>query len=159
MRTNHSRRRDFIIGCAAVTWPLAARAQQAAMPVIGFLGAATPSAFSQWVAAFVQRLRELGWTRVAPSRSSIAGRRAAPSVTVISQQSSYGSRSMLSSRRGPQSPQQSRRHRSSRSSSRYRGTRWASRESGTTGRQRHRSVDPADRSCYKATRSFARGCP
>ena len=43
---------------------LAARAQQpmAKLPTIGFLGAATPSAWSQRVAAFVQRLRELGWT-------------------------------------------------------------------------------------------------
>ena len=31
------------------------------MPVIGFLGALSPSAASQWTAAFVQRLRELGW--------------------------------------------------------------------------------------------------
>jgi putative tryptophan/tyrosine transport system substrate-binding protein len=38
------------------------RAQQAGkLPTIGFLGAATPSAANQWVAAFVQRLRELGW--------------------------------------------------------------------------------------------------
>jgi putative tryptophan/tyrosine transport system substrate-binding protein len=43
-------------------WPLRARAQQPAnLPTIGLLGAATPSAWSQWVAAFVQRLRELGW--------------------------------------------------------------------------------------------------
>jgi putative tryptophan/tyrosine transport system substrate-binding protein len=58
------RRRDFItlIGCAAVAWPLAARAQQPAkLPTIGFLGASTPAAIGQWVAAFVQRLRELGW--------------------------------------------------------------------------------------------------
>ena len=58
------RRREFItlIGGAAAAWPLAARAQQAGkLPTIGFLGAATPSAQSQWVAAFVQRLRELGW--------------------------------------------------------------------------------------------------
>ena len=48
---------------AAAAWPLAARAQQAGkLPTIGFLGAATPSAWSQRVAAFVQRLRELGWT-------------------------------------------------------------------------------------------------
>ena len=33
------------------------------------------------------------------------------------------------------------------------------RESGATGRQRHRPVDPADRSCWQATRTFARGCP
>src|SRR5262244_1830315 len=56
-------RRAFItlLGGAAA-WPLAARAQQPArLPTIGFLGSSTPSAMSQWVAAFVQRLRELGW--------------------------------------------------------------------------------------------------
>jgi putative tryptophan/tyrosine transport system substrate-binding protein len=57
------RRRDFIalIGGAAATWPLAASAQQAKLPIVGFLGATTPSVQSQWTAAFVQRLRELGW--------------------------------------------------------------------------------------------------
>ena len=57
-------RREFItlVGGAAVAWPFAARAQQSAkLPTIGFLGAATISARSQWVDAFVQRLRELGW--------------------------------------------------------------------------------------------------
>jgi len=55
------RRREFItlLG-GAVAWPLAARAQQK-LPTIGFLGTSTPLAMSQWVAAFVQRLRELGW--------------------------------------------------------------------------------------------------
>jgi putative ABC transport system substrate-binding protein len=59
------KRRAFItlIGGAAVAWPVRARAQQPAkLPTIGFLGASTPSAWSQWTAAFVQRLRELGWT-------------------------------------------------------------------------------------------------
>jgi putative ABC transport system substrate-binding protein len=38
-----------------------ARAQQAAMPVIGFLVSGTPSSHGQWVAAFERRLRQLGW--------------------------------------------------------------------------------------------------
>ena len=50
-----------VLGGAAV-WPLAARAQQSGkLPTIGFLGATTASGASQWTAAFVQRLRELGW--------------------------------------------------------------------------------------------------
>jgi putative tryptophan/tyrosine transport system substrate-binding protein len=59
------KRRQFItlLGGAAAAWPLAARAQQAGkVPTIGHLGAATPSAWSQRLAAFQQRLRELGWT-------------------------------------------------------------------------------------------------
>jgi putative ABC transport system substrate-binding protein len=58
------RRRQFItlLGGAAAAWPLAARAQQTGkLPTIGFLGGATPSAVGQLVAAFEQRLRELGW--------------------------------------------------------------------------------------------------
>ena len=58
------RRRDFItlLGGAAASWPLTARAQQAGkLPTIGFLVAGTPTSHGQWVAAFVQRLRELGW--------------------------------------------------------------------------------------------------
>jgi putative ABC transport system substrate-binding protein len=57
------KRREFItlLGGATVAWPLSARAQPAKLPTIGFLGAGTSSAFSQWTAAFVQRLRELGW--------------------------------------------------------------------------------------------------
>jgi putative tryptophan/tyrosine transport system substrate-binding protein len=57
-------RREFItlLGGAAAARPIAARAQQAAkLPTIGFLGGATPSLWSAWVSAFVQRLRELGW--------------------------------------------------------------------------------------------------
>src|SRR5258705_6260334 len=59
------RRREFItllVG-AAVAWPLAAQAQQSGkLPTIGFLGGATASTWSSWSAAFVQRLRELGWS-------------------------------------------------------------------------------------------------
>jgi putative tryptophan/tyrosine transport system substrate-binding protein len=57
------RRREFItlLGSAAAAWPVAAQAQQPAkLPTIGFL-AANPSIESPRVAAFVQRLRELGW--------------------------------------------------------------------------------------------------
>ena len=58
-----SNRREFItlLGGAAA-WPLAARAQQPArLPTVGFLVAGTPSSHGRWVAAFVQRMRELGW--------------------------------------------------------------------------------------------------
>jgi putative ABC transport system substrate-binding protein len=57
------RRREFItlLGGGAAGWPLAARAQQAGkLPVIGFLGA-DAAAFSPWTAAFVARMREVGW--------------------------------------------------------------------------------------------------
>src|SRR5262245_57488332 len=57
------RRRELIalVGGAAA-WPLAARAQpESKLPTIGFLGSATSATQGQWVAAFVQRLRELGW--------------------------------------------------------------------------------------------------
>src|SRR5258706_12686777 len=55
------KRRDFItlLGGGAA-WPLAARAQQR-VPVIGFLGTTSPSAWRQPIAAFERRLGELGW--------------------------------------------------------------------------------------------------
>src|SRR5215470_5741125 len=56
------KRRQFISLLGAAAWTVAARAQQAKLPTIGFLGLNTPSSQSQWTAAFVQRLRELGWT-------------------------------------------------------------------------------------------------
>jgi len=56
------RRREFItlLGCA-IAWSLAARAQTAKLPTIGLWGPTTASVGRQRVAAFVQRLRELGW--------------------------------------------------------------------------------------------------
>ena len=57
------RRREFItLLSGAAAWPLSARAQQAARrPTIGYMGVNTPVVESQRTAAFVQRLRELGW--------------------------------------------------------------------------------------------------
>src|SRR5215475_10966131 len=58
------RRREFItlLGGAVAVWPIAARAQQPKPPLIGFMGESTPEGQRQWVAAFVQRLSERGWT-------------------------------------------------------------------------------------------------
>jgi putative ABC transport system substrate-binding protein len=57
------RRREFIrlFSSTVVAWPVGARAQQPGkLPTIGFLGS-DASAWSPYTAAFVQRLRELGW--------------------------------------------------------------------------------------------------
>src|SRR5262249_51953599 len=57
-------RRELLaaLGGAAVVWPLAARALQGKLPTIGLLGSGTAATQSQWTGAFVQRLRELGWS-------------------------------------------------------------------------------------------------
>ena len=54
------RRREFItlLGSAAATWPLAARAQQATMPVIGFLGSATEADYRSTIATFREGLKQ-----------------------------------------------------------------------------------------------------
>jgi putative tryptophan/tyrosine transport system substrate-binding protein len=59
----HIQRREFIValGGAAAAWPLAARAQQAATPVIGFLCVASPEAWTQYVAAFKNGLGQTGF--------------------------------------------------------------------------------------------------
>jgi putative ABC transport system substrate-binding protein len=56
------RRRDFITLLGAATWPFSAAAQQTTkQPTIGYLGAGSEAGWSKWTAAFVQRMRELGW--------------------------------------------------------------------------------------------------
>ena len=58
------KRREFIAlaGCTAAGWPLAARAQQSALPVVGFLRPSRAEEFGHLVAAVRQGLRESGYT-------------------------------------------------------------------------------------------------
>jgi putative ABC transport system substrate-binding protein len=70
------KRREFItlLGGTAVAWPLAARAQRPAMPVIGLLHSGTPESQANNIAIFRKSLNEIGLSRAATLSSSIAGR-------------------------------------------------------------------------------------
>src|ERR1700757_2082469 len=57
------RRREFFafVGCTAAWWPLAARAKQPSMPVIGFLNSASPQPFANYVSGFRVGLKQTGY--------------------------------------------------------------------------------------------------
>ena len=156
------KRREFIrlLGGAAA-WPVAARAQQVPkLPTIGFMGASTASFERASTDAFVQRLRELGWIenrtvaieyRWAEGRDERFAQIAAEFVRLkVDVILTYGTPSSLAVKKAIPN-RICRRWRPGR----HRPRRFTS----ATGRQHHRLVDPANRSCQQATRNVARGSP
>src|SRR5215203_7190639 len=55
------RRREIIAALGVAAWPLAARAQQPTLPVIGFLHSASPAGYAEFVTAFQEGLAEVGF--------------------------------------------------------------------------------------------------
>ena len=90
------RRRAFItlLGGTALAWLLAARAQRSKPALMGLLGSGTAAAQSEWTAAFVQRLRELGWSEGRNLTIEYRWAEDAASDLPRSPPSSSGSRSM-----------------------------------------------------------------
>jgi putative ABC transport system substrate-binding protein len=143
-------RREMIAGLAgAAAWPIATRAQQAGrLPTIGFLGAGTPSPYKQLTAAFVQRLRELGWIeertvaieyRWAEGRSERLPVVAAEFVRLKVDVMGHGGNSGNARRKAGDID-----HPYRLSGVRRSGQRRASRKPSAAGQQCYRSVDPAD---------------
>jgi len=105
------RRREFITlhGCTAATWPLAARAQQAPMPVIGFLMPTSVAWWSHLVAAFHQGLGQTGYVEGQnlaieyrwAEGNSIGCRRSPPTWSVASRALGSQGREARSSWRDP----------------------------------------------------------
>ena len=70
-------RRKFItlLGGAAVTWPLVARAQPPKLPVVGFLNGGSPEGYAPYVTGFLHGLNESGYVEVKTSRWITSGPR------------------------------------------------------------------------------------
>jgi hypothetical protein len=161
------RRREFITllgGGAAAAWPVAVRAQQPAkLPTIGFLGESTAAGQREWVAAFVQRLRELGWTEgrnVAIEYRWAEGRNERFAELVAELRQAQGRHHCHARNPGRHCGEAGDIGHSDRFPDRGKsGRQWPGRQSRAAGRQRHRPDEPNSRSCWQANRTSARNGP
>src|SRR6516225_3489802 len=149
-------RRELLaaLGGAAAGWPLVARAQQPGKPpTIGFLGT-DASVWRPWTAAFVGRLRELGWIEAIEYRW-LEGRL----DRVAGVCPPEGRLHRHEWRRRPYNKKGDIGHSHRLCNCERPCRRRLGRKSGATGGQRYWPVGPGDRSCRQATRTLARGCP